>query len=154
MILLTDVDTRGQAMGYCLGSHRVSRGLASFVSNKLSVEAEREHSEIGEISLCNGSAGDAFVFDSNGAHSATRSASAPVRDVVTLEYTVSPSLVFGVGGEVAGFERLDAAQQDVFSVLQAKAPSWERTSRRLFPMWIESLSDIDGWRPAPAQRYP
>ncbi len=149
MVLLNDVETNGQPMRYCVGSHRVRRRIGNFVSNGLRIDEEQAKSGR-ETFVCEGVAGDAFVFDSNGAHTASRSATAAIRDVITLEYTVSPSLVFGAGGKIAGFDRLDSSQRTRFEVMNAKSPPWQMPSRRSLPNWIETLPDVNQWRPAPA----
>lgn len=144
MLLLTDVTEKDQYMTYVRGSHRVFHPYERFLKNSLDFDYCRQYLDNIEVLKATGAAGDLFMFDSNGMHSANRSKSAQ-RDIFLLEFSADKFNVWG-GDLPEG-----APQAEPGSVLDrflAVTPKWHRGrggNRRKATSWAISLEEPGKW---------
>jgi hypothetical protein len=144
MLLLTDVGPRDQHMSYVVGSHRLFHPYPMFFANACSLEYCGRHLPAIEVHDAVGNAGDAFLFDSNGAHRGIRRESGRVRDVLLVELSADRSDLWG--GDVAP-EALAAVPRarNPFLPFLAAEKRWTRGRVRRHPTWVETLPRVDAW---------
>jgi hypothetical protein len=144
MILLTDVGPQDQHMSYVVGSHRLFHPYPMFFANACSLDYCRRHLPAIETYDALGAAGDAFLFDSNGAHRGNRRESAEVRDVFVVELSGDRSNVWG--GDVAA-EALAGVPRarNPFLPFLAAEKKWAHPRARRDPTWVEDLPRVGVW---------
>lgn len=145
MILLTGVGAGGQHMSYVVGSHALLHPYAMFFDNPCSLEYCRAHLSDVEVFDAVGSAGDVFIFDSNGAHRGNRSESADIRDVFIVEYTADTSHIWGGDVDPRIFDAIGPVAPNPFERLMRSPRIWERPVARQSPTWIENLPHVERW---------
>jgi len=149
MLLLTGVGGDGQHMSYVRGSHRLFHPYRMFRENACGLDYVRARLPAVEIFDAMGEAGDAFLFDSNGAHRGNRREGAAVRDVLTVEYSADRSHIWGGNLDpraLDGIGRSGAAAFERF--LHAPKP-WDRPMTRSRPTWVEHLPHVERWLDPP-----
>jgi hypothetical protein len=145
MVLLTDVGPGDQHMSYVLGSHRPYHPFEMFLRNRYDLGYCRRHVAPLEVYDAVGRAGDAFLFDSNGAHRGVRRESGRVRDVALIELTNDRSNIWGGDVDPRVLDGVTRPGYDPFAPFIAAAKKWQRP-RRTAPTWVETLPDVDAWR--------
>ena len=145
MILLSDVGEHDQYMSYVVGSHRLFHPYAMFFQNTCSLRYCRQHLPQIEIYKALGTAGDAFFFDSNGAHRGNRSETARVRDVFLIEYSADRTNLWGGDIDPDIFKDIPIIQGNPFRHMLAVEKKWMLPVTRRSPTWPESLPHIDQW---------
>ena len=144
MILLTPVTETDHAMGYVRGSHRIEHNWDAFQRNRLALDYCRAHLGSLDLTQALGMPGDAYLFDSNGAHIAHRRATGRRRDVFIVEYSGDTSNVFGA---TITPEVLRAAGPEVLaatSAMRRVRPRW-KCLRESTPRWHRTLHSPDQW---------
>jgi hypothetical protein len=150
MVLLTDVGPDDQCMSYVVGSHTLFHPYDMFLSNPCPLDYLRASMPDLTIYDAHGSAGDVFLFDTNGAHRGNRRDPAPTRDVFLIEYSADLSNVWGgdVDADVLG--TLPGGASRVFEPLLGATKRWTKPLTRRVPHWVSTLPEIGSWfEPAP-----
>ena len=146
-VLLTDVgeDGDGQNMSYVLGSHKLFHPHAMYFNNATTLGYCREH--MGELKIFDavGTAGDIFIFDSNGVHRGNRRESAGIRDVFMVEYTGDTSFIWGGDVNAAVVEEIRPAGPGPFELLLRAPKLWDQPRLRELPVWLENLPHVERW---------
>ncbi|HYD49671.1 MAG TPA: phytanoyl-CoA dioxygenase family protein [Terriglobales bacterium] len=145
MILLTDVGEQDQAMTYVLGSHRLLHPYEMFFRNTCSLEYCRAHLPSLEIFRTTGTAGDVFLFDSNGAHRGNRREAGEVRDVFMVEYASDRCDLWGGDISTAAFDGLRLDAGNPFEPMMSVPKKWNGAHTRSYPAWIEQLPLVESW---------
>lgn len=141
MLLLTDVSDDDQYMSYISGSHLTLRPLRQFQSNRLELIDESGE----RVFKATGTAGDGFLFDTNGIHRANRNSEGAVRDVLILEYACEASDI--AGGSIPG-ELLDKCRTDKTHPLHhmsLETPMWTISRWRSSFTWHDTLPFPGTW---------
>ena len=146
LVLLTDLDSSGQVMGYVKRSHTLRHPYRMFFRNRAELrDCERRLGRV-EIFETTGQAGDVFFFDSNGIHRGNRREDAPVRDTFFVEYGIETSNIWGGDPPRDLVASLAASGNAPFAELLEAPRKWERGVTRKHPTWIENLHAVDAWR--------
>jgi hypothetical protein len=116
-----------------------------FFENPCSLDYCRAHMPAVEVFDAVGSAGDVFIFDSNGAHRGNRSESADIRDVFMVEYTADTSHIWGGDVDRRVLDGLGPMRANPFERLIAAKKVWEQPLTRRAPTWIENLPHVERW---------
>lgn len=145
MILLTGVGEGGQHMSYLVRSHTLFHPYAMFFENPCSVDYCRAHLPNVEVFDAVGTAGDMFVFDSNGAHRGNRSESADIRDVFMVEYTADTSHIWGGDVDPRVLDEVGPLSPNPFDRLLRSHKLWEQPMVRKAATWIENLPHVERW---------
>jgi len=147
-VLLTDLGDDDQYMSYVAGSHALLHPYEMYRRNACSLDYCRSRLPRVEIVRTIGTAGDAFVFDSNGAHRGNRRPTATVRDALFLEFATDRSTVWGTTASREDLSAVAAGGPDPFRWLLETVPrKWEKRVRRTAPSWIENLPHLERWLP-------
>jgi hypothetical protein len=146
MVLLTDVGDDDQPMRYLPGSHEARHSLQRFRDNALGTRYRRRIAPGTEPVRATGAAGDAIVFDSNGAHAATRSEHGALRDVFLVEYGPPGCSIFGGRPDASAVAALGAEGKAALAPLLAAEPAWDLPVPHA-PLWVSRLRDVDHWLP-------
>jgi hypothetical protein len=147
MVLLTDVGTDDQPMRYLPGSHDARHSLQRFRDNALGTRYRRRIVGPGTVEhRATGAAGDGIVFNSNGAHAATRSERGALRDVFIVEYGPPGGSIFGGRPHPDGLARVDAADRGPIQAMLDTVPAWDLPVPPA-PLWVTHLRDLDHWLP-------
>ncbi|MBT5032693.1 MAG: hypothetical protein HOM55_10405, partial [Proteobacteria bacterium] len=142
MILLTDVSDSDQYMSYIERSHIPYRPFENYSHNKLKPEDSTTPTN---RFLATGIAGDMFLFDSNGLHSANRFNSAAIRDVFILEYGCDDSDIAGGAVRAAAMGRYPVDGTHPLSAMANTTPFWAIPITRKNHTWIENLPFPGTW---------
>lgn len=145
MILLTDVGENDQLMSYIRGSHQIYHPLAMFLQNPCGLEYCKRHLGQLDVFRTMGKAGDAFLFDSNGAHRGNRRPDAAVRDAFFIEYTTDKSDIWGGDVSHQVFQEIPLRGHNPFERLMATQPKWARPPSRNLPTWVTNLPNVETW---------
>ena len=138
LVLLTDVGDSDQYMTYAQGSHRLLRPMEAFHVNEADIDGHA-------VIRATGRAGDAFVFDANGAHRANRRSDGAVRDVFILEYACDESDIAGGYLPPAVRRRAWLDRSHPLSAIARVRPQWRTAPYRRHPTWIENLPFSGTW---------
>ncbi|HET9062508.1 MAG TPA: phytanoyl-CoA dioxygenase family protein, partial [Candidatus Binatia bacterium] len=111
MILLTEISKQDHTMSYVVGSHRIEHPWHRFQQNRLSLGYCSRRLDRLEIVETTGVPGDAYVFDSNGAHMGNRRSTARRRDVFMVEYNSDPSNIYGGDVHASALTRVGEEEQ-------------------------------------------
>ncbi len=139
MILLTDVDEGDQYMTYVAGSHQQFRPLREFADNAVHGEVDAD-----AVVRATGRAGDLYLFDPNGTHSANRRADGRQRDVFVLEYRCDAMGVYG-GRVPRALARRAKDPAHPLAAMHAILPRYASGSLRVESAWRESLPFPATW---------
>jgi hypothetical protein len=145
MILLTDVGPQDQFMSYVMGSHALFHPYEMFLSNPAPLEYCKR--QLGDVRIfeTTGSAGDVFLFDSNGAHKGNRRKGARTRDAIFVEYSAARSPQFGGDIPPEVLERAPLTDIDPLHVMVDAPKVWEQGQKRSGPSWIVDLPKPERW---------
>lgn len=144
MILLTEVSKQDHSMGYVVGSNNIDHPWTRYQTNSLSLDYCARRLGNCEIVETIGSPGDAFIFDSNGAHIGNRRSTARTRDVYMVEYNCDPSNVYGGDIPESALAMLDAKSIDALATFRACPRRWERTDIA-GTSWVHNLFRVEKW---------
>ena len=144
MILLSDVGPEDQHMSYVCGSQALFHPYRMFLENSCPLDYCRAQLGTIEIYDATGTAGDVFLFDSNGAHRGIRRDTGRVRDVYLVELNASAPKIWGgdVDRRVVAETRLTP---DPFARFLAAEKLWELPAERRPPSWVAGLRNVDAW---------
>jgi hypothetical protein len=145
MILLTEVGKGDQHMSYVPGSHRLFHPYKMFFTNTCSLDYCRQHLPQVEIYKALGGPGDAFFFDSNGAHMGTRTETGRVRDVYFVEYSADRTNVWGADMDLSVLDETPIGPDHPFRRLAGMDKKWTRPVTRQAPTWLENLPHVEQW---------
>ena len=145
MVLLTDVGEHDQAMSYVLGSHKLFHPYIMFMCNPCTLEYCRKHMSDVTVYDAHGSAGDVFLFDTNGAHRGNRRERAATRDVFLVEYSADRSNVWGGDVDASVLRGLPAEAVQPFEPMLAAPKRWTLPLTRGAPNWVITLPQIETW---------
>ncbi len=145
MILLTDIGPNDQCMSYVLGSHALFHPLPMFLRNTCSLDYCKNRLGAVEIAHTIGQAGDAFLFDSNGAHRGNRRPDAAIRDVFFIEFTADASDIWGGDIPTEARSEFSNVADSPFGPMLTAQKKWQKPARRSVPTWIENLPHVERW---------
>ena len=144
MILLTDIGENDQYMTYAEGSHRIRHEYKQFFGKNMffpsSIDYVKKHLKREPVIVkAKGRAGDIFIFDSNGTHSANRTLGA-IRDVFIVVYHTDTSSMWNFTLPIQGLPK-----GDKYHPFKKNNPE----AKQLYPTkadnWRDSLYDTESW---------
>lgn len=144
-ILLTDVGPRDQHMSYVAGSQKIYHPLRMFQENPCGLDYCRKHLRRIEIREGIGDAGDAFLFDSNGAHRGNRRPDGRIRDVFFVEFCSDASDVWGGDLDRDLLSATDLPMGNPFEQMLAAEKKWRAPVTRETTPWVEDLPLVEKW---------
>lgn len=147
MLLLSEVGEDDQFMSYIPGSHNAFHPYERFLKNALDFDyCESYLSEIKEFRTL-GTAGDLFLFDSNGMHRGNRSEGRS-RDALFVEFTTDGNQdnIWGSSVTPESLQEYPECRQLIPPFL-AVEPKWKRKGqkKRKLPTWAHSLEHPALW---------
>lgn len=143
MILLSDIEEGDQYMTYIKKSHKIRHAYKRYMNSRIEVEYCESRMKKVEIAKAVGRAGDIYLFDPNGLHSANRTMG-KIRDTFIMNYSADHTYVWAFDLP-ADFVKGHSKEQ---LLPFQKAIERATTGSGLLPeyrSWIETLPNIRSW---------